>query len=180
MCIRDRYSPMPLRPRGEESPGLDRLLNGEHANSPQPQIILAARAGAGGDARRHAADGWRLVFLVNLPVGVGAYALSRRMLVESRQPGRRRLPDLPGALIFALAIASLVLGVVQGEDRGARPAPILACYAAAAALLALFARRCARHRSPLVDLTLFRSRTFAVANSATIFAAAGFYGLTSV
>lgn len=126
------------------------------------------------------ADSWRLVFLVNLPVGIVAYALSRRMLVESRQPGRRRLPDLPGALVFALAIASLVLGVVQGEDWGWTSAPILACYAAAAALLAVFARRCARHRSPIVDLTLFRSRTFAVANSATILAAAGFYGYTLV
>ena len=126
------------------------------------------------------ADSWRLVFLVNLPVGALAYALARRKLVESREPGRRRLPDLPGALVFALGIAALVLGVVQGEDWGWTSPAILGCFAAAALLLALFVRRCARHRSPIVDLTLFRSRTFSVANSATILAAAGFYGYTLV
>src|SRR5215212_5963019 len=41
---------------------------------------------------------WRLVFLVNLPVGIVAYYLSRRFLVESREPGRRRLPDLVGSV----------------------------------------------------------------------------------
>ncbi len=65
-----------------------------------------------------AADSWRLVFLVNLPVGIAAYALSRRHLVESREPGRRRLPDLLGALIFSIAIAAFVLGVVQGDQWG--------------------------------------------------------------
>src|SRR5690348_4706598 len=36
-----------------------------------------------------AADNWRLVFLVNLPIGVVAVVLARRQLVESRTPGRR-------------------------------------------------------------------------------------------
>ncbi len=126
------------------------------------------------------ADSWRLVFLVNLPVGAVAYALSRRKLVESREPGRRRLPDLPGALLFALGIAALVLAVVQGEEWGWTSAAILGCFAAAVLLLGLFVRRCSWHRSPIVDLTLFRSRTFSVANSATILAAAGFYGYTLV
>ena len=42
------------------------------------------------------AESWRLVFLVNLPVGIVAYFLSRSHLVESREPGRRRMPDLLG------------------------------------------------------------------------------------
>ena len=61
---------------------------------------------------------WRLVFLVNLPIGIAAVVLARRQLVESRAPGRRRMPDLFGALLFALAIGSLVLGVVKGSDWG--------------------------------------------------------------
>ena len=44
--------------------------------------------------------------------------LSRRFLVESREPGRRRLPDLLGAMLFAVAVAALVLGVVKGEEWG--------------------------------------------------------------
>jgi NTE family protein len=63
-------------------------------------------------------DNWRLVFLVNIPIGLTAMLLARRRLVESRTPGRRRLPDLPGALLFGLAIAVLVLGVVKGQQWG--------------------------------------------------------------
>src|SRR5438874_322612 len=50
-----------------------------------------------------AVSDWRLVFLVNLPIGVAAVVLARR-LVESRAPGRRRMPDLTGAGVVALAI----------------------------------------------------------------------------
>ena len=43
------------------------------------------------------AGGWRLAFLVNLPIGIVALMLSKRALVESRAPGRRTVPDLFGA-----------------------------------------------------------------------------------
>ena len=47
------------------------------------------------------ASDWRLVFLVNVPVGIVALVLARRVLVESRAPGRRRMPDLLGAVVLA-------------------------------------------------------------------------------
>ncbi len=63
------------------------------------------------------AANWRLVFLVNIPIGVAAALLARRQLAESRAPGRRRIPDLPGTVLFAIAIGALVLGV--GRPPGA-------------------------------------------------------------
>ena len=65
-----------------------------------------------------AAYDWRLVFLVNMPVGLAAVWLARRRLVESRTPGRRRMPDILGAFTFAIAMGALVLGVVQGQRWG--------------------------------------------------------------
>jgi len=127
-----------------------------------------------------AAESWRLVFLVNLPIGAFAYVLSRRHLVESREPGRRRMPDLLGALTLAVAISALVLGVVKGEEWGWTDPRILGSFAAALVLGAFFVSRCRRHRSPIVDLALLRNRTFAVSNTMTILAAAGFYGYTLV
>jgi NTE family protein len=127
-----------------------------------------------------AAESWRLVFLVNLPIGVAAYVLSRRHLVESREPGRRRMPDLAGALVFAIAIGSLVFAVVQGQEWGWSSPRILGAFAVAAATSAIFIRRCMRHRAPIVDLGLLRNRTFSVSNAMTIVAAAGFYGYTLV
>ena len=127
-----------------------------------------------------AAESWRLVFLVNLPVGIAAYVLSRRHLVESREPGRRRLPDLLGAVIFSIAIATFVLGVVQGDQWGWSSAGVIASFAVAVAALAAFVWRCTWHRSPIIDLNLLRIRTFSVANAMTLVGAAGFYGYTLV
>jgi hypothetical protein len=45
--------------------------------------------------------GWRWAFLVNLPLGAAAVVVARHTLVESRAPGRRRLPDLRGAALLA-------------------------------------------------------------------------------
>ncbi len=125
-----------------------------------------------------AADNWRLVFLVNLPIGGAAVVFARRQLIESRTPGRRRLPDLPGALLLALAVAALVLGVVKGQEWGWGSVRIVLSFAVALALGAVFAWRCTWHRSPLIDLGLLRLRTFGVANAMTVTASAGFYGYT--
>ncbi len=126
-----------------------------------------------------AAANWRLVFLVNLPIGIAAVLLARRRLVESRAPGRRRMPDLLGALVFALAIAALVLGVVKGPGVGLGAArAIVGSFAAALVLGGVFVWRCTWHRSPIIDLSLLRIRTFSAANAMTIVGAAGFYGYT--
>jgi EmrB/QacA subfamily drug resistance transporter len=124
------------------------------------------------------ASSWRLVFLVNLPIGVAALVLVRRHLVESRAPGRRRLPDLVGALIFAAAIATLVLGVIKGQEWGWGDLRVLGSFTAAVLLGAAFAQRCRWHPEPLLDLSLLRIRTFSVANAMSVVAAAGFFGYT--
>jgi NTE family protein len=125
-----------------------------------------------------AAANWRLVFLVNVPVGVAAVLLARRKLAESRAPGRRRIPDLPGTLLFAIAIGTLVLGVVKGQDWGWGSPRIIGCLAAALGLGTAVIWRCRRHRWPILDLSLLKIRTFSVANAMTVIGAAGFFGYT--
>jgi len=125
-----------------------------------------------------AAANWRLVFLVNIPIGVAAALLARRRLVESRAPGRRRIPDLPGTLLFAIAIGALVLGVVKGHDWGWDSARVIGTLAAALASGAVVLRRCRQHRAPVLDLSLLRIRTVSVANAMMVIGAAGFYGYT--
>ena len=125
-----------------------------------------------------AAANWRLVFLVNVPIGVAAALLARRRLVESRAPGRRRTPDLPGTLLFAIAIAALVFGIVKGQEWGWDSARILGSFAAALAFGAAVVWRCTWHRSPVIDLSLLKIRTFSAANAMTVIGAAGFYGYT--
>ena len=124
------------------------------------------------------AANWRLVFLVNIPIGVAAALLARRRLEESRVPGRRRIPDLLGTLLFAIAVGALVLGVVEGQQWGWGSARITGCLAMALVFGAVVISRCRRHRSPVLDLSLLRIRTFSAANAMMVIGAAGFYGYT--
>ncbi|HKA67793.1 MAG TPA: MFS transporter [Actinomycetes bacterium] len=125
-----------------------------------------------------AAANWRLVFLVNVPLGVATVVLARRRLVESRAPGRRQIPDIPGSLLFAIAIAALVLGIVKGQEWGWDSARTLGALAVGFLFGAVVVWRCTWHRSPIIDLPLLRIRTFSVANAMTLVGAAGFYGYT--
>ncbi|WP_323742769.1 DHA2 family efflux MFS transporter permease subunit [Nocardioides islandensis] len=119
--------------------------------------------------------GWRWAFLVNLPFGVLAVVATRRTVVESRAPGRRVLPDIPGALLLAAALALLNLGVIQGNDWGWGSPRVVGSFVLAVALGALFVRSSLRHRAPVVDPALVRIASFRVASLATVLAGLGFY-----
>ena len=118
---------------------------------------------------------WRWAFLVNIPFGLAALWAGRRLLVESRAPGRRRMPDLAGALLSALVLGLITLGLVKGGDWGWTSAATLGCFVSAAVLLGLFVVSSRRSRSPLLDPALLRIRAFSVGNTATIVAGMGFY-----
>lgn len=124
------------------------------------------------------AGGWRLVFLVNLPVGVGAIVLAYALLSESRAPGSRTLPDLFGALLFALAVAVALLAIVKGQAWGWTSWQTIGSFGAAVLLLTVFGRRCSRHRAAIIDPGLLRIRNVGAANALTLITAAGFYGYT--
>lgn len=124
------------------------------------------------------ASDWRLVFLVNVPVGLLAWLSASVVLRESREHGRRGTPDLLGALLLAGALAGLVLGIVQGEAWGWASPAVLSAFAGALLLGVAFALRTSRHRDPLVELGLLRIRNFSIANAMTIVGAAGFYAYT--
>jgi EmrB/QacA subfamily drug resistance transporter len=121
-------------------------------------------------------QGWRAVFFVNLLIGLPALIPARRLLRESREP-RTLFPDALGGLMLATGVAALVLAIVEGPDWGWASARIVGLFAGSAALLALFLARSARHRAPVIELSLFRVRSFAVANAGGFVFAAGFYAM---
>lgn len=120
------------------------------------------------------ASSWRLVFLVNVPVGLAAYLFGRAILQESREPGGA-FPDLIGAAALVVSVGSLALAIVKGKDWGWSSASILACLATAAVAAGFFVWRSRRHHAPVVELSLFRIRSFAAANVGTALFATGFY-----
>ncbi len=138
--------------------------------------VAAATGPALGGALVAWAD-WRLVFFVNVPIGLAALIPARRLLTESRDPQSAPAADWWGALLLAVGVAGLALAIVQGPGWGWVDPRTVGSFAAGALLLGVFVRRCARHRAPIVDLGLFRVRSFAVANAGTVVFAVGFYGL---
>jgi EmrB/QacA subfamily drug resistance transporter len=119
---------------------------------------------------------WRLVFLVNLPLGAAVALLGRGALRERPQLDSR-LPDLPGALMLALSLALLTLAIVEGNDWGWAASPTLGCFAAAAALLGGMIWRSRTHPRPIVEPALFAHASFRVGNLGTLLFAAAFFSL---
>jgi EmrB/QacA subfamily drug resistance transporter len=117
---------------------------------------------------------WRLIFLVNLPVGLVAAAYAVRLLRESRDEQSDRLPDLLGTVVLVLSVGALALGLVKAPDWGWGDARTLACLAGAAVGIAWFLARCARHPSPVVDLAMLRVRSYAFANATVLLFNAAF------
>ena len=108
---------------------------------------------------------WRLVFLVNLPIGIAAVVAAGRVLRESRDE-HARWPDWLGTVALTGAVGSLALGVVKAPEWGWGGERTLAAFAVAAVGLAWFWDRTGRHPSPVVDREMLAVRSFALANVA--------------
>jgi EmrB/QacA subfamily drug resistance transporter len=126
--------------------------------------------------------GWRWVFWVNLPVGIVAIVLALRIVPESRDMSRRDRPDLLGAVLLALAVGLVAGALVKAPDWGWESAAFLGTLVAAGLCGAALGLRSARHPAPVLELALFRSRTFSGATAASVlyFAAFGAFVLNTV
>ncbi|KES08407.1 major facilitator transporter [Streptomyces toyocaensis] len=109
-------------------------------------------------------DGWRWVFYVNVPIGVLAVLLGRRLLPRTRRSGRGQV-DVPGVVLLGLGVFALMYPLVQAESGGL--ARLWWMFPLGALVLAVFVRRqyrlVARDSKPLLDPRLFTTvRGYAV------------------
>jgi EmrB/QacA subfamily drug resistance transporter len=107
-------------------------------------------------------SGWRAIFLVNVPVGLTVIALTLRFVKESRDERPRRF-DVTGQLLFIAAVGAFAFAVIEGPRAGWRSPEIVGLFAAAVAALAGFVIVERRSPDPMMDLTLFRDRTYSLA-----------------
>ena len=123
--------------------------------------------------------GWRMIFLVNVPLGLVALVMGARLLPESLAQTKPKL-DLGGAALASLAAGLLVFPLIQGREAG-WPAWTFVSIAASAAVLGAFVlleRR--RERDglwPLVTPSLFRKRAFSAGLVTALVFFAGMIGL---
>jgi EmrB/QacA subfamily drug resistance transporter len=103
--------------------------------------------------------GWESVFLLNVPIGVAAIAVTYWKLRESRDPNATRI-DWGGLVTFSSALFLLVLALVRGNAEGWGSTPIVGSLAAAAVLMVAFFAIERRVAEPMLPLGFFRRRAF--------------------
>ncbi|MEU7870291.1 MFS transporter [Dactylosporangium sp. NPDC049140] len=117
---------------------------------------------------------WRLIFFLNLPVGVAAVLVLRR---GGGSP-RTVVPfDWTGQIAAVLALGGLTFAVIEGGELGYGHPRILIAFGVALVAAAVFLTAQARGRHPMVPLDLLRSRIVSVALAVGFVNMAGFYGV---
>jgi EmrB/QacA subfamily drug resistance transporter len=116
---------------------------------------------------------WRWVFLVNVPVGLLGLLFGMRTLAERREAAAKR-PDMLGAGALIVAIGSLVVAIVKGQEWGWSSPSVLALLVLTAVLLPAIWWRSERHPAPVVEPSMLRVRSFGLAVGASMLFFAGF------
>jgi len=120
-------------------------------------------------------SGWRLIFLINIPVGVVGTALSVKYLPQVPRVRGQKL-DVLGSLLLAGASALLIYPLVQGREHG-WPAWCFLMMATAAVLLAAFVVSERRSSHPVIERSLFGNRGFV---AGVVFLASFFVAMNGV
>ncbi len=102
---------------------------------------------------------WGAIFLINLPVAALAFVAVVTLVPESKNPQGER-PDLIGALLSTIGMASLVFAIISGPGHGWTSGRVLVTAAVAVVVLAAFAYWESRIPYPMLDLHFFRNRQF--------------------
>jgi EmrB/QacA subfamily drug resistance transporter len=119
---------------------------------------------------------WNWIFFVNVPVGILGVAASYLLIDESRDPTHERL-DVPGLATSALGLFALTYGLIEANTYGWGSGRIVGAFVVAAVALVAFVVLERRQRAPMLDLTLFRNRTYVGANLVVLLVALAMFGV---
>src|SRR5665213_2454869 len=123
--------------------------------------------------------GWRSIFLVNLPIGLAGLWLSWRYASETTRSPQREI-DLPGQLAAIAALGCLAGAIIEGGALGWGHPLVIAGFVASAVLALLFVWQERRAPQPMLPLSLFGHRLFALTSLVGLLVNVAFYGLIFV
>src|SRR3989454_2274196 len=122
---------------------------------------------------------WRVIFFINIPIGIVAMILAALFLREARAEERSRF-DLPGFITAAYGLAALLYAFSESTTNGWGSAKVLGFLLSGAlsliAFIAIEITRANRGVQPLLDLRLFANRSFAAGNIGLVFVIFGLFG----
>src|SRR3954469_5334412 len=105
------------------------------------------------------AFGWRSIFIINIPIGIAALAITKKYVRESKDPNPRRV-DWAGQTVLTGGLFLLVLGLLRGNDAGWGSTEIVTELSASVVLMIVFAAMESRVKDPMLPLGLFRIPSF--------------------
>ena len=126
------------------------------------------------------AFGWRSVFYINVPVGLAAIALAARSIADDHVEKAEERFDFLGASLFTAGLVALMIALNQGHDWGWTSPLTSGLLVIALALLTLFVQVERRRSAPMLDLSLFGSRTFSASAASALMNYACVYAVTFV
>jgi DHA2 family methylenomycin A resistance protein-like MFS transporter len=123
--------------------------------------------------------GWRSIFFVNLPIGLAGLWLTWRYARETTRSPQREV-DLPGQIAAIMALGCLAGAIIEGGAVGWSHPFVIAGFVASVILVVLFVLQERRAAQPMLPLTLFRRRMFALTSLVGLLVNVAFYGLIFV
>ncbi|HET7138044.1 MAG TPA: MFS transporter [Gaiellaceae bacterium] len=119
---------------------------------------------------------WNWIFFINVPIGVAGLFFIPVFVDESRDTSHEQRLDLPGLLTSAVGLFALTYAFIEANGYGWTSGRILAAFAVAVVSLVAFILFERHQRIPMLDLSLFRNRTFGGANGAMLFVGLAMFG----
>jgi len=107
---------------------------------------------------------WRWIFFINLPIGLLGLLAAWRIVPESTDPTASRKLDIGGILLSGIGLFGLTYALIEGQKHGWTSPLILGSFAVATIGLTAFTVWELRVPEPLMELSMFRNRTFAAGN----------------
>jgi EmrB/QacA subfamily drug resistance transporter len=117
---------------------------------------------------------WPWIFWLNVPIGLVLVPLALRRLEESHGPEGKL--DLPGLALASAGLFGIVWGLVRGNGQGWASPEIVGSLVLGVAFVVAFVAWEVRARTPMLPMRFFRSRTFALANTASFLMFFGMFG----
>lgn len=112
---------------------------------------------------------WRMIFYINIPIGIAAIALGAVLLKDvSHSKGSGEPLDRAGSLLVPLMLCGLMMGLTQLSDWGAVSVKSISCLAFFLFCLGGFIRVESKSPHPLFDLELLKIRSFTLPLLATL------------
>jgi EmrB/QacA subfamily drug resistance transporter len=119
---------------------------------------------------------WNWIFFINVPIGLIGLLAVPVLIDESRDTSAGQRLDVPGLATSALGLFSLTYGFIEANSYGWTSVRILGAFVVAAVSLISFVLLERHQRVPMLDLSLFRNRTFGGANASMLFVGLAMFG----